>query len=276
MICTYPSSHVTLANECIKSNSHVFIEKPLSTNLTGVEVMLRRAKLKNLKVAVGYNLRFDKGLNLLKKKFHDARLGLPLSIRSEWGHNLKFWRAESNHKNHYILKKGGGIILDDSHEYDYLRWVLEDEPKSVYCLTKKSQYFDTETESLASIIIKFKKGTIANLIIDCVRPLYQRSCHIIYEKGDLRWTYELKKNFVSNYRIKAESQVTENFLNGKSGLSKNFNISLNDMYVNEVKNFLNSIINKEKILVDGWDGLSTLKLGIAALKSAQKERVIRL
>lgn len=33
----------------------------------------------------------------------------------------------------------------------------------------------TETESIATIMMTFKKGTIANLILDYVRPNYERS-----------------------------------------------------------------------------------------------------
>ncbi len=125
IICTFPESHIPIANSCINSGSHVFVEKPLSSNLKGVIPMLKKAKTKKLKVAVGYNLRFDKGINLLKHKLRRKEIGRPLSILITFGHNIKFWRPGTNYKNHYILKKGGGIILDGSHEYDYLRWLFE-------------------------------------------------------------------------------------------------------------------------------------------------------
>jgi len=275
MICTFPKSHVSLANACINSNSHVFIEKPISTDLKGVEAMLRKAKSKGVKVSVGYNLRFDKGLNFFKKKLKNNEIGIPISIKSESGNNIKFWRPGLDYRSHYILKKGGGIILDGSHEYDYLRWLLEDEPSSVFCLTKKSQSIKTQTESLASITLKFKKGTIANIIMDYVRPRYKRCCHCIGEKGDLNWDYIPQKNFWNKYRTKSISKVKKNLLNRISS-TKNFSVNINDMYVNEVKNFIHSFLNKEKILVDGWEGFHTLKVGIAALESAKTGKIISL
>ena len=107
IICTFPESHISIANSCINSGSHIFIEKPLSTNLKGVIPMLKKAKTKKLKVAVGYNLRFDKGINLLKQKLQRKEIGRPLSILIKFGHNIKFWRPGTNYRNHYILKKGG-------------------------------------------------------------------------------------------------------------------------------------------------------------------------
>lgn len=276
IICTLPESHIPIANSCINSGSHVFVEKPLSSNLKNVIPMLKKAKTKKLKVAVGYNLRFDKGINLLKHKLRRKEIGRPLSILITFGHNIKFWRPGTNYKNHYILKKGGGIILDGSHEYDYLRWLFEDEIKSVYCQTRSTDSIKTETESFASIILKTKKGLIANLNIDYLRPFYERSCYIIGEKGSLRWEYNLTKSAWSTYTQKVNSKVTLQLLSKSSSQVFNNIIRVNDMYINEIRNFVESIVLNKKPLVDGFDGLNTLRLGVAALESAKKKKIISL
>ena len=276
IICTLPESHIPIANSCINSGSHVFVEKPLSSNLKNVIPMLKKAKTKKLKVAVGYNLRFDKGINLLKHKLQQKEIGKPLSILITFGHNIKFWRPGTNYKNHYILKKGGGIILDGSHEYDYLRWLFEDEIKSVYCQTRSTDSIKTETESFASIMLKTKKGLIANLNIDYLRPFYERSCYIIGEKGSLRWEYNLTKSAWSTYTQKVNSKVTLQLLSKSSSQVFNNIIRVNDMYINEIRNFVESIVLNKKPLVDGFDGLNTLRLGVAALESAKKKKIISL
>lgn len=276
IICTLPESHIPIANSCINSGSHVFVEKPLSSNLKNVIPMLKKAKTKKLKVAVGYNLRFDKGINLLKHKLQRKEIGRPLSILITFGHNIKFWRPGTNYKNHYILKKGGGIILDGSHEYDYLRWLFEDEIKSVYCQTRSTDSIKTETESFASIMLKTKKGLIANLNIDYLRPFYERSCYIIGEKGSLRWEYNLTKSAWSTYTQKVNSKVTLQLLSKSSSQVFNNIIRVNDMYINEIRNFVESIVLNKKPLVDGFDGLNTLRLGVAALESAKKKKIISL
>ena len=276
IICTFPNSHLQIANYCIKSNSNIFIEKPISSDILGVIKMLNSAKSKRLKVAVGYNLRFDKGLNLLKQKLQQRKIGRPLSIMIKFGHNIKFWRPGTNYKNHYILKKGGGIILDDSHEYDYLRWLFEDEIKSVYCQTRKTSNIKTETESFASITLKSKKGLVANLNVDYLRPSYERGCYIIGEKGSLQWDYNLTKPSWSTYSQKVNSKVTLQLLSKPSTVVFNNIVKVNDMYVKEIQNFLESIIHNKKPLTDGFDALNTLKIGIAALKSSNQNKIISL
>ena len=241
IICTYPNSHTKLASMCIDANSHVFIEKPISSDINGVEHMVRKADAKKLKVAVGYNLRFDPGLNLLKKNMKKNKIFQPLSILSEWGHNIKWWRPGTDFKNHYILQKGSGIILDDSHEYDYVRWLLDDEVESVYCQTRKSMSIKTQTESIAAIVMKFKRGTIATFVIDYMRPYYERRCHVIGEKGDLKWEFMPKSGSWKEYGAKANSTVTSRFVNHAKIQTQNFGVKLNDMYINEITDFINSI-----------------------------------
>jgi|TARA_B110000438_G_scaffold223948_1_gene217631 predicted dehydrogenase len=274
-ICTYPNSHIELANMCIRANSNIFIEKPLSSNINNVEKMLKLAKNKKIQVAVGYNLRFDKGLNLIKEKLKRNEIGNPLSIFSYWGQNIKLWKPGTDYKNHYILKKGSGIILDDSHEYDYIRWLFGSEVESVYCQTKKLKNIKTETESIATINMKLKKGPMASLVIDYVRPNYEQGCQIIGEKGDIKWSYELKKSAWKDYSLIANSKVNTSKLNKKKKINSNY-VKVNDMYIDEVENVINSVLENKKPKIDGWDALKTLKIGVALLESASKDKIIKL
>lgn len=273
-ICTYPKSHLEIAKKCLIANSHLFIEKPLASEPKGVEMMLKKADSKKLRVAIGYNMRFNKGLIILKNYLKNLSGSKPLFIFSEWGNNIKNWRPGLDYKNHYVLKKGGGVILDASHEYDYVRWLLDDEVKSVYCETNKITKIKTKTESIAAITLTFKGGAIANLILDYVRPQYERRCHIISEEGDLKWEYTPKPQSWKKYNSKAISKISVNLKRKK--MSKKITLLVNEMYHNETQSFLESIICNKKPVVDGWEGLKTLKIGYAALESATKNKIIYL
>jgi len=273
LICTYPSSHLRLANDCLDIGSHIFIEKPISHTISGVEKFLSRAKSRNIKVGVGYNLRFERGLNFLKNQLQ--KIEQPLSINCEFGNHVKFWGANKNYKNHYVLKKGSGVILDDSHEYDYLRWMLEDDVKSVFCQTKKIKSIKTQTESIATIFLKFKRGTIATIVLDYVRPNYERNCQIISENTILKWQFNPSLKKLLEYKTKATSKVTTANL---SGLSKslNFKTEINEMYVREMESFIHCITENKNPIINGIEGIKTLKIGLAALSSAKTGKPIHL
>lgn len=275
IICTYPGSHLKIAEKCLSYNSHMLIEKPLSIDLFGLEKFLKKAKSKNIKVGVGYNLRFDKGLIQIKKFLNQKNVSKPLTIFCQWGHTIKKWHPGTQYSNHYILKKGGGIILDDSHEYDYLRWILGEDVISVFCSTRKSSKIKTQTESNAVIVLKFKSGVIANLILDYVRPTYQRNCQFIGDDYELRWDFIPKSSGWKDYSSKSISQVFFNKINKKTVFSKIIN-ETNQMYLDEMKNFLDSILFGTKLMTDGTDALKTLKIGLAALQSSKSKKIIEI
>src|ERR1700691_5399825 len=62
LICTPPVCHVDEALAALQAGSHVFIEKPLSHESAGVQVLIAEARRHDRNVQVGYNLRFHPGL----------------------------------------------------------------------------------------------------------------------------------------------------------------------------------------------------------------------
>ncbi len=276
IICTYPESHYKFAKKCIENKSHVFIEKPISTKARKIKNLLNDAKARKLKIAVGYNLRFDKGLMRLKKKISKGEIGNILFISAYFGHHVKFWGNRRKINEHYVLQKGNGIILDDSHEYDYIRWLINDKVVSVFCQTKKLENIKTETESIASIYLKFKKGTIANVNIDYIRPNYERGCYIIGDQGKLEWRYKMLKTPKKKYMQKVETKLRKEMIYNKINKTFSEKIYVNNMYIEEMKEFLDSLQNKKQLEVNGSEGLETLKIGLAALKSAKNGKVIKI
>ena len=43
-----------------------------------------------------------------------------------------------------------------------------------------------------------------------------------------------------------------------------------------MKNFIESITLNKKLLVDGFDGLNTLQIGLASLESAKKNKTVQV
>lgn len=273
IICTWPDSHTYLAKKCIQNNCHIFIEKPISSSTIGVEKILKTAASKKLTISVGYNTRFEKGLNIVKKELRQGKIGIPMLVNSQWGNNLQNWAHPMRNKNHHVLQSEGGVILENgSHEIDYIQWLLDDKVTSVYCQT--SRVSKAKTPSSASLILKFAKGTIATLMFDYIRPRYERSCHIIGNEGDIRWSF-FRGTPLDNYKTKASSYVKLETLKKKS-FQKKFSFLMNDMYIQEMRDFITSLENNTKPKVDGWSGFETLKIGLAATKSAEKNKPVSL
>jgi predicted dehydrogenase len=260
-VCTPPSNHIVIAQQAVDVGLHVFIEKPLSHSLQGIDQLVQKARKKDLKIAVGYNLRFSKGIMKLKELLGSGTIGKPLYARIIARQYLPDWRPWQNYKSSYTAKKslGGGIILDGSHEIDYARWLLGDVSK-VTCVAKKISSLEVETEDTADIIYEFKNGAVANIHLDFVRRDYKRVCELVGEKGSLEFIF-------------GES-VT--WIDGETKERKIFDVreDHNETYMRETNDFLEAIEKKREPLVTAEEGKKSLILALEAKKAAEEERTI--
>jgi len=264
LVCTPPSTHIAIATEALDHNAHVFIEKPLSNSLDGIDAMINQASKKNLVLSVGYNFRFHPGLMIVKDYIIKKEIGSALAARAQFGQYLPDWRPTQDYTKSYTTKidLGGGIILDGSHEIDYLRWLLGD-VHDVFCFARNSTNLETETEGIAEILLNFESGCLGEVHLDFVRPGYARDCEIIGERGVIRWDYE--SGYVHRYRPDAKEWQSIK-VTGRN----------EDMYIAEMRNFIASIRGIEDPLVTGKEGKKSLQVALAAKESASSGKVVKL
>jgi len=266
LICVPPSFHLELAKKLLKYNSPLFIEKPLSHKFNGIDGFVKQVKKRNTPVLIGYNLHFHPGIILVKKFIEENKIGRLLSVRIDAGQYLPDWRPWQDYRKSYTAKEdlGGGIILDGSHEINYLCWFLNNmKPTKIFCLAGKISDLEVETEDTAEILLKFNTGTIANIHLDFTQRAYSRSCKIIGTDGTIIWDYPGNK--VKLYMAK-----------NKKWQIFNLKFKPNDMYIEEMKHFLRIIQKKEKPRVSLIEGRNTLKLALSAKKSAKINKNILL
>jgi len=264
IVCTPPTLHIPIAMKAIDHGAHVFIEKPLSHTLKNVDDFLKKAKKKKLMVFVGYNLRFHKGIRLMKQLFDEGNIGKALFVRAEFGQYLPDWRPSQDYKKSYTANKnmGGGIILDGSHEIDYVRWFFG-EIKEISCFAGTISSLNVDVEDTAEIILKTENNIIAEIHLDFLQRAYSRNCKIIGTEGTLIWDYP--GSYVKLYTVRTKQW-------------KIFPIQTdpNDMYLEEMKYILDCINGKSNLLIDGYAAKKVLEIALSAKKSAKLGKAIQL
>jgi predicted dehydrogenase len=226
LICTPPSSHVKLAKIVTKYNSHIFIEKPISDSLEGIDELI---EITNHKCTVGYNLRFNKGIQKIKKIIEDKKYGKILYSKILVGQYLPDWRPWQDYKESYTARKelGGGIILDASHEIDYALWFFGT-PKKIFSISDKVSNLEVNVEDTSEIIMQFENKIIVNIHLDFVRRDKKRYCEIVFENGTIY--YDLINNELKEFDVKENKWDIEKIEE-----------EVNEMYVNEMKHFIKMI-----------------------------------
>jgi predicted dehydrogenase len=264
LVCTPPSTHLPLAKLALEAGCHVFVEKPLSHDLSGIKDIAKLASRKKLIVSIGYNMRFNRSLMKVKEMVSQGTIGKPLSARLIFGQYLPTWRPWQDYRKSYTASKslGGGIILDGSHEVDYARWLFG-EASEICCMAKKVSDLDVETEDVAEMNIMFKGGAIVNIHLDFIRQDYARKCEIVGEKGTISWDYS--KGSVVLYD--ADKKATEVL---------DLSDDPNAMYVNEMRHFIGCIKGGKKPLVNLEEGEKSLALALKAKESAESGKTIKV
>ena len=252
VVATPPNYHIPFAFEALEHNSHIFIEKPLSHNLERVDELLAKAESQKRLIQVGYQFRFHPGLRLAKKLIKEGKLGEIRSIRANFGSYLPNWHPEEDYRQSYFCYKaqGGGIILDSSHEIDYVRWLANSEVKELGCSAKKVSDLEIETEDTANIWLIFENGVTANIHLDAVHKKYTRWCEVIGSQGDLLWDYHSHRLMMSTSFIPYSEK---------------------DMYLEEMRYWISCIETGKQPEVNAKVGKKVLELALMARKSAGVE-----
>lgn len=267
VLVTNPTSeHIAVALEAAKRGCHLFIEKPISYSLDGVNELVDIAGKKNLAVLIGYNLRFHPSLRLIKQLLEGESIGKIISARVQVGQYLPDWHPEEDYRKLYTARAslGGGVILDLSHEIDYTRWFLG-EIREVFAFCGKLSNLVMDTEDTAEVLLRFKSGAIAEVHLDCVQRSYSRSCQIIGEEGTILWDFNEKQVRVFSAKDKEWRYYPE---------AKGYTI--NEMYIEEMKHFIDCVEGKDRPIVDALEGKRTLEMALAAKEAARLGRTVTL
>jgi predicted dehydrogenase len=266
LICTPTSHHIPPALSAARHGCHLFIEKPLSHSLDGVDELLHIVAEKGLITLVGCNMRFHPGIAKIKKLLENEAIGKVLCARVQAGQYLPDWHPGEDYRQGYSAKMslGGGVILDDIHEIDYISWLLG-EVSQIVCFSGKLSSLEIDTEDTAEILLWFKSGAIGEVHLDYTQRTYSRSCHIIGEEGTILWDFNDKQ-------VKMYSARTEEW----QPFPEEPDYDINQMYIEEMQHFIDCIEGKDTPMSDLTQAKRVLEIALAAKKSAQTGKIIKL
>ncbi|MBN1876994.1 MAG: Gfo/Idh/MocA family oxidoreductase [Anaerolineae bacterium] len=258
VIITNPTSlHIPVALAAARVGAHLFIEKPISDSWEQVDELAKVVLENKLVATIAYNLRFHPGLRKVQQLLQDNEIGRVICVRAEVGSYLPDWRPDSDYRKVYSARAdlGGGVVLDLSHDIDYLLWLFG----QVRCVTSViGRYGELEiaVEDTAEILLEHSNGILSSLHLDYVQRSPIRNCRIVSTKGTLIWDYYLNKvevfsidrNCWDSYVFDAQDR--------------------NAMYRDELQDFIKCVEEHRTPLVSLEAGIQVLKVIMAAKHAA--------
>jgi predicted dehydrogenase len=238
VICSRTSDHFKHLKYIEKNFSKkiVLIEKPLFNKFHKFSI------LKN-KVFVGYNLRQHPVLRFIKNFIINKKI---FSINIVSNSYLPYWRKNINYKNSYSSHRrlGGGVLLDLSHEIDYIEWIFKKIKRLDFVKIKKLSNLKINVEDH---VLVAGKTRLSNFVLDLnYYSLYQRR-QVVVDGHNFSIKGDLISNFVEIY-FKNKNKKIISFKNDKNyTYVKQHELILNQNY-GTLSTFANA--NKLMLLLD--------------------------
>lgn len=256
-LITAPSQlHIELARVATQHGCNLFIEKPLSHTLDGVDELCAEVKARRLVAMVGCNMRFHPGPAAVKRLIESKAVGDVIAMRLHTGSYLPRWRPWQDYRQSYSASAvWGGATLDCIHEIDLALW-FGGPAKLISAASVPARTLGLETEGLTEMLLRHDSGALTNVHLNFVQRDYHRGCEIIGSEGTLRWDFGARRVD----RFGADGEIAESFPEPEGW-------QLNDMYVDELRHFLDCVAAGRPAVNPLHEAKATLRLALEARRS---------
>lgn len=157
-ILTENGMHYAIAVDCMRAGMNVLVEKPLALSTAEVDDLISLSKLKDTKLGVVHQYRFNPLVRTLKDRIVKGDFGTlyygTASVR--WNRNARYykeaaWRGTED--------KDGGVLMNQCiHNIDLLQWLLGERVSEVFSYKQNYSHPYIETEDTVFGLIRFRNN----------------------------------------------------------------------------------------------------------------------
>ena len=263
LICASTDTHADLIVRAAQAGKHIFCEKPIAHSLAKIDAALAAVRQAGMKLQIGFNRRFDPNFARVRAAVANGEIGTPRLL-----HIIS--RDPAPPPVSYV-KVSGGIFLDMTiHDFDMARFLIGDEVEEIY--TAGGVMVDPSIGAAgdldtALVVLRFRNGVIGT-IDNCRQAAYG---------------YDQRAEILGSAGSIATANCYPNEATISTGQSVRRDLPLNffmdrytDSFANEVRAFVQAVVEDKPTPVSGMDGRIPVVMGLAARKSYDEHRPVKL
>ena len=263
LICSSTDTHSPISLEAIAAGKHIFCEKPVDHDLGKIKAVMEALEGSDVKYQVGFNRRFDHNFAAAREAVASGKIG-DLAV-------LKITSRDPVAPPVSYIKVSGGIFLDMTiHDFDMVRFVSGDEVEEVYAaggVTVDPAIGEAGDIDTAVITLRLRSGAIA-VIDNCRRASYgyDQRLEAFGSKGQVAIANDTQSSAVVSDANGVTAEKPLHF----------FLERYMQAYASEVAAFVDAVANDKPVPVGIEAGLQSVLIGIAAKRSLELNRPVRL
>lgn len=263
LICSSTDTHSPISLEAIAAGKHIFCEKPVDHDLGKIKAVVEALEGSDVKYQVGFNRRFDHNFAAAREAVASGKIG-DLAV-------LKITSRDPGAPPVSYIKVSGGIFLDMTiHDFDMVRFVSGDEVEEVYAaggVTVDPAIGEAGDIDTAVITLRLRSGAIA-VIDNCRRASYgyDQRLEAFGSKGQVAIANDTQSSAVVSDANGVTAEKPLHF----------FLERYMQAYASEVAAFVDAVANDKPVPVGIEAGLQSVLIGIAAKRSLELNRPVRL
>lgn len=256
VICAPSHLHIPMARQLAERGIHLFIEKPLSTSLEGIDELMRTIEEKRLTAAVAYTYRSHPALRSMRQAIAEGRFGKPVQLVSVWGQHFPKYRPAYRQIYYTKRETGGGAIQDVlTHAVNAGEFLVG--PVDRVMADAAHQVLEgVDVEDTVHVICRQGGNVMGCYSLNQHQAPNESSITVICEKGTAR--FELHNaRWLSMVEPGTEWKV-----------EFQFSMERDDIFVHQAGLFMDALEGKSPPACSVADGLQTLRVNMALLSAA--------
>ncbi|MBM6616595.1 Gfo/Idh/MocA family protein [Bacillus suaedaesalsae] len=274
--CSSNESHHIFSTKALESGKHVLCEKPISLTIEHTNEILAAQKKSGMKLMIGHNQRFTRAHQKAKEIIQNKELGEVLSFRTTFGHaGPETWGVNKSNSTWFFKKERSGLgVAGDLgiHKIDLIHFLLDDQVSQVSAFQGALDKVDENGDPIevcdnVVATLKTSKGYLGTASFSWTYYGEEDNSTVIYcEKGILKMYH----------RDEYQLEVLKN--DGEIVHYKLEDIQTNDNQTNSgiIDAFIDCIRLDQTPPVTGEDGLSSLKVIVGMMESAETGKVVSI
>jgi len=235
IIISNPTSlHAKYLTIFLSENINLLVEKPLVGKIEDWKLVQNKLPQYKATGMTAFNMHYHPCVKETKLILGKGKLGKVYSARFFVGQYLPDWRPNSDYSKSYSaeMEMGGGVLFDLIHEIDLAINLFGKPSGKILHFVNKLSDLKINTEDLVEMLYRTNENKIISIHLDYLTHGYKRYIEIIGEKGSMN--------------VNLNSNIIELVYRDGRTIKKSFkNFKRNDMYINMLSSFINSIKNSK-------------------------------